>query len=260
MLIRAYKILEPYFIEDVIVSVNNGGHGLFDTQDQYMKVLNLLPDFASHIRDNLQERWMTIKSTPQAKWKELKDHVFYFVKEGNLASIGGSTSTKERPKKLVKTNHIQKQQQQQLETFCTEIVLRYTYPRIDINVSKMRNHLLKSPFCIHPKTGRVCVPISQTEYNTFNPLTVPTISQIIQEYYDAIKEEGNHASMNDDADDNNDTTTNVETKTNKAGKSKWEYTSLYPYYNNFMKEFLLPLQKASLETQRNINDSNSIQW
>lgn len=56
-----------------------------------------------------------------------------------------------------------------------EIVLQYLYPRIDINVTKGLNHLLKSPFCIHPKTGNVCIPFTATNADKFNPLNCPTI-------------------------------------------------------------------------------------
>ncbi|XP_029649625.1 DNA primase small subunit [Octopus sinensis] len=62
-----------------------------------------------------------------------------------------------------------------------EIMLQYCYPRLDVNVSKGLNHLLKSPFSVHPKTGRVCIPIDPTDVENFDPFTVPTISQLIDE-------------------------------------------------------------------------------
>jgi DNA primase small subunit len=62
-----------------------------------------------------------------------------------------------------------------------DIVLQYTYPRIDAEVSKHRNHLLKAPFCVHPKTGRICVPLDPASIDTFDPERVPTVGQLLQE-------------------------------------------------------------------------------
>ena len=45
--------------------------------------------------------------------------------------------------------------QRKYEKAMEDIILQYTYPRIDAEVSKHRNHLLKAPFCVHPGTGQL---------------------------------------------------------------------------------------------------------
>jgi DNA primase small subunit len=67
------------------------------------------------------------------------------------------------------------------EKYMQDIVLQYTYPRIDAEVSKHRNHLLKSPFCVHPGTGRVCIPIDPDRAHEFDPEAVPHVGELLVE-------------------------------------------------------------------------------
>ncbi|XP_012258852.2 DNA primase small subunit [Athalia rosae] len=75
--------------------------------------------------------------------------------------------------------HSGKRRRQQ--NLLAEIMIQYAYPRLDINVTKGINHLLKSPFCVHPKSGKVSVPFNPKAVDKFNPLAVPTINLLIEE-------------------------------------------------------------------------------
>jgi DNA primase small subunit len=59
-----------------------------------------------------------------------------------------------------------------------EVKLQYCYPRLDVNVSKGMNHLLKAPFSVHPKTGRICIPIDIAKIDTFDPFEAPMINDL----------------------------------------------------------------------------------
>ena len=53
----------------------------------------------------------------------------------------------------------------------SKISVHCTYPRIDVPVSQQLNHLLKSPFSYHPKSGLISIPFDPEEIDSFNPLT-----------------------------------------------------------------------------------------
>jgi DNA primase small subunit len=55
------------------------------------------------------------------------------------------------------------------------------YPKFDINVSTDIHHLLKSPFCVHPSTRKICVPFRLSEVDNFDPETVPTVDQVLSQ-------------------------------------------------------------------------------
>ncbi|XP_029291327.1 DNA primase small subunit [Cottoperca gobio] len=112
------------------------------------KVLALTPE---DVRKELQEDFLYEKK-PENRWKLVKEQ----------ARRRRGTSKKG-------------------QYFEEEIMLQYCYPRLDVNVSKGVNHLLKSPFSVHPKTGRISVPMDLKELETFDPFAVPTINLICEE-------------------------------------------------------------------------------
>ena len=61
------------------------------------------------------------------------------------------------------------------------LTFTYLYPRLDANVSKSINHLLKSPFCVHPKTGKICVPFDPIFVEEFKIEEVATLTSVIED-------------------------------------------------------------------------------
>ena len=74
-----------------------------------------------------------------------------------------------------------KKNEAEKELIMQTLIFTYLYPRLDANVSKGINHLLKSPFCVHPKTGKICVPFNPSNVSSFNLEDVPTLTQAIHD-------------------------------------------------------------------------------
>ncbi|CED84873.1 prim-pol domain-containing protein [Phaffia rhodozyma] len=134
----------------------------FKTKEQWETLLSLVPDEA--LTSKLRTKWSAKSYTSRQKWTHLTDALpSRASKTGSAAGLG--PKGKGSP----------------LEHALQDIVLQYTYPRLDADVSKHRNHLLKSPFVIHPGTNRVCVPVDPARISEFDPSTVPTLGQLIGE-------------------------------------------------------------------------------
>lgn len=213
MLSRAYEVLEPMFIKQVLPA---SGHGLLASSDAWNNLIDSLPE---QVQDMVRKEWdkPTDDSTPAEKWDFLKMNIRVFLKSSAKAGTSGKA-----PKNMSEKDRTR------LENWCAEVVFRHTYPRLDVNVSKMRNHLLKSPFCVHPKTGRVCVPFVADKVDDFDPFIVPTLAQLMQEL-DEYKEK--------DGDD-------------KSSIADWQKTSLKGYFEPFQKDFLPALLKTVRRKER----------
>ncbi|KAK4530545.1 hypothetical protein CCYA_CCYA04G1402 [Cyanidiococcus yangmingshanensis] len=78
-------------------------------------------------------------------------------------------------------NMLQRLEDKRLDTDAAlHIVLHLLYPRLDVNVTRQRNHLLKGPFSVHPKTNCICVPFTPDRVSSFRPeRDVPQLTPLV---------------------------------------------------------------------------------
>jgi len=55
----------------------------------------------------------------------------------------------------------------------TEAIMRTVWPRVDTGVTTSLKHTLKAPFCVHPRTQRLCLPVDPATVDAFDPSKVP---------------------------------------------------------------------------------------
>ncbi|TKX21795.1 DNA primase small subunit [Elsinoe australis] len=192
---RSLKMLDRDFERCILE-----GQDPFREEEGEKKLLGLIPDL--QLREALGKKW---DSSPDRSSKQKWADIDALAAQGNLTI---STS--------------------QLRDAKQDIRLEYTYPRLDAEVSKKLNHLLKSPFVIHPGTGRVCVPIDVSRVDEFDPFAVPTVQELLGEIDAWRGEEGEKV-------------------------QDWQKTSLKPYVDYF-KKFVDGLVKEESGDKKRIRE------
>ena len=212
LLEKCFPELEAMFLKHV---VGKTGQGLLadGNTDGWKSILKHIP--SEETQENLLQTWAKSSMTPEERWQQLK------------------LTTEAVAKRQVKAQGraAKYQDAKALMMSAKSIVMLFVYPRLDINVSTHRNHLLKSPWCVHPKTGRLCVPIDPKQADDFNPHAVPTLVSIFQDIEDFAGEK------EDAADDDG----NMEGAPKRRRIDDASKTRMAPYLRYFESHFLEPL-------------------
>lgn len=150
-LLRSLDICTRYF-DSVVLA----GQDPWKTREQSVELAKRFEKVNTELGNQLRQQWATSASTSAEKWRDIDVVAQQLVKRAK-----------------VNLQLVQETKQ--------NIVFEYLYPKLDVNVSRARGHLLKSPFCVHPSTGKVCVPINLEKFRSFDPNGVPTLNTLIAE-------------------------------------------------------------------------------
>eukprot|EP00877_Chromochloris_zofingiensis_P001566 jgi/Chrzof1/1140/Cz01g42030.t1 len=214
---RAYEMLLEAWREHILPQQQ-----LLEDPDMMQRLLRYIPD--DELVEQLKRSWSVASSRDAGhgsdpsvsvrRWDELVQEV-----EGKAARLRSQQPGRSKANALLRA--------------IPDIVFAHTYPRLDVEVSKKMNHLLKAPFCVHPKTGKVCIPIDPSAAWEFDPEAVPTVQQLLTEL-DTAPSATSAAS---------EATEQLRTDSS-AQEDAWQHTSLSASIKYFEDTFLAPLASA----------------
>ena len=134
---KIYPYLKKKF-EEVII----GDHNLLSLEEHQKKFLAYLPD--DQLRKTVGLTWKNMSgASGQDLWQAYQRMYHEYIEK--MKNEERSTNKK--------TSTVY-QSRWSKDLSLQALIFTYLYPRIDANVSTGINHLLKSPWCIHPKTGK----------------------------------------------------------------------------------------------------------
>ncbi|PGH01425.1 DNA primase small subunit [Blastomyces parvus] len=239
-LVRSLEILKPYFASTILVEQDT-----FSKPEQAEQLLSLLPD--KPLADALRRKWDSAPDRSSVnKWKDIDDMAKSTksrAEQQDGRGRGGASASSSNSNRPLDTKALLEAKQ--------DIALEYTYPRLDAEVGKKLIHLLKSPFVVHPGTGRVCVPIDIRRVEQFDPLRVPTLGELIAEINawegggdESRDDDGNGADVKDEQMAGEAFLSSVDDVEGRGRKVQdYEKTSLKPYIDYF-RSFVAGLLKA----------------
>lgn len=99
--------------------------GILDSETTWRKLIDIIPDPSA--REKIESLW-DITKPAKKKWEDI----------------------------VTTMNNLEKKKKFK-ENIPRDIMFQYCYPRLDVKVTTGINHLLKSPFCVHPKTCKVII-------------------------------------------------------------------------------------------------------
>ncbi|KAL4702539.1 hypothetical protein ACJJTC_001424 [Scirpophaga incertulas] len=145
---RALDVIDIYF-EDIL-----NEQEFIGSSDRLKAFLKLIPD--DTLRNQVEKRLEKLPESSLERWKNFVAVYDSFSRENGYAM-------------------------RKMKYLVEEIKIQYCYPRLDINVTKGFNHLLKSPFSIHPKTGKVSIVFKAQNAKNFKLDEVPTIHSLLDD-------------------------------------------------------------------------------